>query len=179
MFEANWYAWLHQTAETMPAELAIDGRERPVTRYAVLRVLRNELRPMLTYGPTYQPTVADRALRALALFHRGKGKQAVDALDQACEAAADVRAADAYDPAERYVTASSWAVSQTVGSGINGAVLNVHDLDHEAPNARGGLGVVVWHPVHDGREFTSSHEARAYALRMGLLRRFAPRFQLV
>jgi hypothetical protein len=176
-------------AKRLPAEVTVEDREGPVTREALLRVIRNDLLPVLVRNPLHRHPrrqlpalygpVAAGLRQALVAYSSGRGEDFLPRLEQALEAAAAARKADDYDPATKYVTATSWAVSCTLGAHIDGAILNVHDLDHEAVNGHGGWGVVVWHPVHDKRQFPSQDAARAYALRMGLLQRFVPSRVLV
>jgi hypothetical protein len=172
------YGWVQRMAQAMPAQLLIDGRERPIAREGALLVLHHELRPMVSFGPEYQRDVADAAQRALVDFNRERGEASLSWLEQACETAARLRTAKIgpYDSNGSYVTATSWCVSTDTGTNIDGAVLNVHDVDPDRPTDRGGI--VIHHPVHAGRQFTSRDEARAYALRMGLLKRPVPRAAL-
>jgi len=73
------------------------------------------------------------------------------------------------------VTATEWGVSYTTGSGIAGAVLNVHRCDEQATNAWGGKGVVIRHPEYDGLDFNTTHEAAEFAEEVGLLKVYVPR----
>jgi hypothetical protein len=185
MFTAHEaYGWLARMRRAMPAQLTIEDREQPVTNHAMLHVLYLELRPMVTYGPTYQRSVADHAARALSHFNRERGAQALYWLEQACEAAAELRAADPYDPAKIYAAATTWGVSCTLDTDMglswakpaaDGATLNVYDAEPHRAESMGGT--VIYHPLHHGRQFRSKNEASAYALRMGLLKPFVSRFK--
>lgn len=67
------------------------------------------------------------------------------------------------------VLATDWSVSTHQSSSAAGVVLHVH-RGIDAPNAFGGRGLSVFHPVAHGLTFPTSDHARAFALSVGLLK---------
>jgi hypothetical protein len=159
----------------LPAAVAVPTRTAPVTRDAFLRVVRAELLPFITYGPGYERPVAEELRRALDMYIRDRGEEFSHWLGEALRAAARARArtAEPFDPQAVLVAATEWSVSYTAGSGIDGAILKVHDVDQTAQNEWGGMGVSVHHPVYDGLRFSSVTDAREFAYNAGLLKRHA------
>ncbi|GGX56359.1 hypothetical protein [Streptomyces noursei] len=158
----------------LPAEVAVPDRTAPVTRAALVRVIRAELLPFITFGPSYNRAVAENLRRALDMYCRGWGQEFVYWLGEALRAGVQARTsvAEPFVPEARVVTATAWGVSYRTGGGVEGARLSVHDFDETAPNAWGGTGVSVRHPVYDGLRFRSVTEAKEFAYRAGLLRRY-------
>lgn len=172
----------HQTAEALatfervlPERVTVEGRE-PVTCSAFLRVIRNELLPSLTYGPGYQRAVADNLRTALRLFKDGRGEEFAYWLDETLDAAATLRGTLSAEcvAGEKHVVATEWGVSYSSGGGEPGVTLKVYGWDEDAVNEMGGKGVLIRHPVHNGLWFADMAEAKSYALRYGLIKRYAP-----
>ncbi|MFE5037073.1 hypothetical protein [Streptomyces sp. NPDC056683] len=161
---------------TLPAEVAIEGRERPVTRTALVAVIRAELLPFITYGPTYERAVADELHRALDMYSRGRGQEFAYWLNEALRAGIKARRVEPFSTDFVHVTATAWGISYATGTDIEGARLNVHGCDETAPNDMGGIGVVYRHPVYDGLTFHSVDEASEFAYNAGLLKRHARRW---
>ncbi|MHB9861935.1 hypothetical protein [Streptomyces sp. YIM S03343] len=172
--EAQLY--LTHWQQTLPLEISVPDRERPVTRTALIRVIRAELLPFITYGPGYERAVADNLRSALHQYNLDRGTEFAYWLAEALRAGtrARVHTIEPFDPEATRVTATPWCVSYTTNGGIVGAILNVHDYDRSVPNTWGGLGVVVRHPVYDGRHFGSRIEAAVFAYNAGLLTRYTP-----
>ncbi|MFI1203529.1 hypothetical protein ACH4VR_29555 [Streptomyces sp. NPDC020883] len=156
---------------SLPREIAVPDRATPVTCIAVVRVVRAELLAFLTFGPSYDHAVAENFRRALEMYCRGWGREFIYWLGEALRSAIQARTqvAEPFDPKAHYVTATTWGVSYVTGSGIEGARLNVHDVDESAPNAWGGTGFVVPHPLYDGLNFASVTDAKEFAYQAGLL----------
>jgi hypothetical protein len=162
---------------TLPLEVAVPTRTAPITRDALLRVVRAELLPFVTYGPSYERAVAENLRRALDMFIGDRGEEFTYWLGEALRAGiqARTRTAEPFDPEAVTVTATAWGVSYETGGDDDGARLNVHDFDETAPNAWGGVGVVVRHPVYDGLRFRSVADATEFAYKAGLVRRYVSR----
>lgn len=167
-------ARLTRWQSTLPREVAVPDRKRPVTRDALLTVIREELLPFVTFGPTYRRPVADNLGRALDMYCRDRGEEFLYWLTQALNSAISVRDVEAWEPDIRTVTATRWGVSCVSGTGIDGHVLHVTFLDDDALNSFGGRGVTVPHPVYDGVKFSSLAAARLFAFGAGLTKRFVP-----
>ncbi|MBP5926722.1 hypothetical protein F3K32_42715 [Streptomyces sp. LBUM 1483] len=156
---------------TLPTEVTVPGREQPVTRTALLAVIRAELLPFITFGPTYQRGVAEEFTRALDMFHRGWGEEFAYWLGQTLDVATRVRDVEPFEFDAKKVTATTWGVSYTTGSHVEGAVLNVHHFDRNVS----GVDAVLLHPVYDGREFESREAAAEFAWNAGLTKAFISR----
>ncbi|MDX3672747.1 hypothetical protein [Streptomyces europaeiscabiei] len=159
---------------TLPVKVAVTGRA-PVTRAAFLAVVRAELLPFITFGPTYQRFVAEEFVRALDMFNRGWGEEFVYWLGEALRAGVKARNVEPFDEGAVHVTATAWGISYSHRSDIDGVALSVYDFDEAAPNNCGGVGRSFRHPVYDGLRFDSDAAAREFAYNAGLVMRYAPR----
>lgn len=172
MFEAReTQLRLTHWQRSLPREVAVPHQKDPVTREALVHVIRQELLPFITYGPTYAPAVAEYLRAALQTFRAGAGDEFDYCLGKALASAISFRNVTDYEPGAVVVTATSWGVSYSTGSHIDGAILNVYDVDETAPNAHGGTGLLIRHPVHDGMQFVSIEAATRFAYYAGLLKR--------
>jgi hypothetical protein len=157
---------------SLPLEVAVPSRERPVTRGALVRVIREELLPFITYGPSYERGVADNLRTALTMFGADRGDEFDYWLGMTLAAAVAARRPGAWEAGMTTVTATNWGVSYVTGSNIAGAILHVSHIDESLPNPLGGTGLVIRHPVYDGMEFASRDEAELMAFHAGLTTRY-------
>lgn len=157
----------------LPNEVTVPDRDAPVTADALIRVIRAELVPFVTYGPSYVHTVADSLGMTLSAFRRGSGKEFTFWLGRALRAGVTARArqGEPFDAQTRTVTATAWNVSYETGSGIDGVRLHVHDFNDSAPATQG----CVDHPMYDGLRFASVADANEFTYRAGLVKRYVPR----
>jgi hypothetical protein len=164
--------YLAQWERNLPLEVAVPGKEKPVTRAAFVHVIREELLTFITYGPDYERSVADNLATALRAFLGGDG----DAFDYwfalTLAAAVAARRPGVWDADTTTVTATKWGVSYTTGSNIPGAILNVSLIDEALPNPFGGTGLVIRHPMYDGLPFDSREAAEVMAWHAGLTQRY-------
>jgi hypothetical protein len=159
--------------QKLPAEVDVPSRTAPISLGAFLRVIRAELLPFITYGPSYERAVAENLRRALNMYVNGRGEEFTYWLGETLRAGVQARArtAEPFDPGFAHVTATAWAVSYSTGADIEGAALNVYDVDD-----RDGVGPVVYHPVYNGLRFRSVDDASEFAYKAGLIKRHAPRW---
>ncbi|GAA2732189.1 hypothetical protein [Streptomyces nogalater] len=169
---------LHLThlQRTLPVAVAVDGRERPVDRMALMAVIREELLPFITYGPSYEQAVAEGLRRALYHYSLHRGQQFAYWLGKTLRAGIKARRVEPYDRDFVHVTATAWGISHATGTDIEGAQLNVHGFDESVPNDRGGVGVTFRHPVYDGLRFRTVEDSSEFAYRAGLLKRHGRRW---
>jgi hypothetical protein len=160
---------IHLTHWGRTLPLGVDTPDRHVTRHDLVTLIRFELLPFITYGPSYERAVADNLRRALDMFARdGRGDEFAYWIAETVTAANRARQLEAYDPDARSVLATHWSVSYEVTDGGPAAVLRVHFPEQD----RG----VAKHPVHYGKEFPSLQAAREYAWNVGVTQRFVSRF---
>jgi hypothetical protein len=180
MFGAH-EAQLHLThwGRTLPLEVAVSSKEKPVTRAAFIHVIREELLPFVTYGPDYERPVAANLGTALRMFRDDHGDEFDYWLAVTLAAAVAARRSGAWEAGVTTVTATRWGISYTTGSNIAGAVLRVSLIDEALPNPLGGTGLVVRHPMYDGLEFASREDAEVMAWHAGLTQRYASRLAIV
>jgi hypothetical protein len=156
---------------SLPFQVDIPGREFPVTRDDLIAVIRWELLPFITYGPSYQRAVTDNLRTALHMFRQDRGEEFAYWIGATVDAAARARKPEPFDPAAPTVLASHWFVSYEITQGKEGAVLRAHHADVKCSLLR--------HPVHYGKAFPDQEAAREYAWRFGLVKRFVSRFAAV
>lgn len=80
-------AWLERLEATLPEQVTDPKWDAPLRRSAFIGTIRTQLLPYITCGPTARRSVSDNLGRAIDVFRRGWGEEALFWLGEACTAA--------------------------------------------------------------------------------------------